>query len=244
GVACHFAGHDVRAEVGQWYRHLSAADLLQVGWRAVVLAGLALIAWFAAHACGWLRPHLEAGIGHWVKRNGANDALQRWCLLLERFAAFAACLGALWVAGHVVGLGPLADTVVGFVLRVLSIVVAARLLTLGCGAASHTVADLGDRHLGHGHLHRYWERVRRLFPFGERCFEAAVYVSAASLCVRELHFIAAVADVGPKLVRCIGIFFVTRVLIELLQVLLCEALGQYREEDNGDQKGRTLLPLL
>ena len=86
--------------------------------------------------------------------------------------------------------------------------------------------------------------MRRLFPFGERCFEAAVYVTAASMGVRELHFIAAVADFGPKVVQCIGIFFTTRVLIELLQVLLCEAFGQNREEENADQKGRTLVPLL
>jgi hypothetical protein len=39
-----------------------------------------------------------------------------------------------------------------------------------------------DRHLGNSQYRRYWERVTRLFPFGERCFEAAVYVSAASLC--------------------------------------------------------------
>jgi small-conductance mechanosensitive channel len=244
GVACHFAGHDVRLAVEHWLHQLTAADLLYFGWRAAALAGLGLTAWFAVRACCWLRPHLEAGIGHWVKRNGANDALQRWCLLLERFAAVALCLGALWVAGHVVGLGGLADTVVGFVLRVISIMAVARLLTLACGAASHTLADLGDRHLGHSHLHRYWERVRRLFPFGERCFEAAVYVSAASLCVRELHFITVVADFGPRVVQCIGIFFGTRVLIELVQVLLNEAFGVYDTDHPLDSKRRTLVPML
>src|SRR5205807_5626448 len=90
---------------------------------------------------------------------------------------------------------------------------------------------------------RYWERVARLFPFGERCFEAAVYVAAGSLCVRELSFIAVIADFGDSIVQCIGIFFVTRVLIELVTVLLNEAFGTY-DEDRADQKGQTLVPLL
>jgi small conductance mechanosensitive channel len=150
----------------------------------------------------------------------------------------------LGVACQVVGLGELAGPVVGFLLRMLTILVVARLLILSCRVVFQTAASLGDRYLRNGPFQRYWERVTRLFPFGERCFEAAVYVTAASMGVRELHFIAAVADFGPKLVKCIGIFFTTRVLIELLQVLLCEAFGQYRDEERVDQKGRTLVPLL
>ena len=46
-----------------------------------------------------------------------------------------------------------------------------------------------------------------------RCFEAAIYVTAASLCLRELEFIAVVASVGSRIVQCIGIFFGTRVMI-------------------------------
>src|SRR5208337_4343192 len=44
--------------------------------------------------------------------------------------------------------------------------------------------------------------------------------------------------------HCIAIFFVTRLIIELLQVLLCEAFGLYKDEESIDQKGRTLVPLI
>jgi small conductance mechanosensitive channel len=81
-------------------------------------------------------------------------------------------------------------------------------------------------------------------PFGERCFEAAVYITAASMCVRELDFIAFVASYGTAIVKCIGIFFATRVLIELLYVFINEAFGMYHEDRPVDQKGLTLVPLL
>ena len=68
-----------------------------------------------------------------------------------------------------------------FLLRMLTILVVARLLILSCRVLFQSVASLGDRYLRNGPFQRYWERVTRLFPFGERCFEAAVYVTAASM---------------------------------------------------------------
>ena len=46
--------------------------------------------------------------------------------------------------------------------------------------------------------------------------------------VKRLRFIAFVAEYGDKIVECIGIFFVTRVLIELSHVLLFEAFGLHK----------------
>src|SRR5262249_36144777 len=73
----------------------------------------------------------------------------------------------------------------------------------------------------------------------------AVYVLAAWLCARGLGMLGQLPDhYGPKIVECIGIFFATRVLIELVQVLLGEMFGLYADEDSIDQKKRTLAPLL
>ncbi len=63
---------------------------------------------------------------------------------------------------------------------------------------------------------------------------------ASSCC----DFSPMVNDLGPRTVKCIGIFFCTRVLTELLQVLLHQAFGLYDEERPIDQKSRTLVPLL
>ena len=76
--------------------------------------------------------------------------------------------------------------VAALLVRILTIVTLARLLTLSCRTISYALASVGDRHLGAGKFRRYWERVTRLLPFGERCFEAAVYIMAAAMCVREI----------------------------------------------------------
>jgi small conductance mechanosensitive channel len=71
-----------------------------------------------------------------------------------------------------------------------------------------------------------------------------VYVEAAALIAEAFRFIRFIAEYGSPIVQCIGIFFVTRVLIELAHVLLYEAFGLYKPASAHNQKGRTLVPLL
>jgi small-conductance mechanosensitive channel len=244
GVAYHFFGRDVRHELDDWYHHLTPEDFFHVG---AVIGGLVLLAIVASGVVRLLRrvlPSLESLALAQLGSPKNEAALRRWFGLFESFSVVAIRLTAIWAAGQLVGLGHWADAAFGFLLRLVSILALARLLTLACRATTHLIAEYGSRHLSKSALQRYWERITRLFPFGARCFDAAVYVSAASLIMREFAFIAVIAAYGPRIVHCIGIFFVTRVIIELLQVLLSEAFGLYKPEHLVDQKGRTLVPLI
>lgn len=243
GITYHWAGGDVRKDLLSWYEQLTAEELFFLGVKAVGLVLLVLAGWVA----GWVvrrgRPILAKQVEHWVGKTEHVKAWRRWMDLLERYLRTAFRLLTLWAAARVVGLAGLA-AVLGFLLRIVTILALARLLTLTFRNASRPLASLGDRYLAKNYLQYYWEPIKRLIPFGVSCLEAAVYITAASLCVAELHFIDMIADFGPKIVTCIGILFGTRVLIELLQVLLNQAFGLYHENRHLDSKGRTLVPLL
>jgi small conductance mechanosensitive channel len=170
--------------------------------------------------------------------------LTAWFSLLGRYIQASIRLLAGLAVVPLIGLGSWASLSLVFVLRIITIVVVARLLTLACRIITRAINDLGDRHVQTPTFSLYWERVKRLFPFAESCFDAAVYVSATAQCVEALHFIQIVVDYGPRVVRCIGILFTTRVGIELLQVLLNQAFGLYDEGREINQKARTLVPLL
>jgi moderate conductance mechanosensitive channel len=245
GIVYHMAGRDLRVDAAVWYADMTVEELLHLGLKLALLAVVLVVTWFVSWVVRHIRPKLEAH-GHTLVGCATNrEHVCNWFQILERYAVAMVRLSGLWVAANVVALGPWADTLIGFVLRVLTIVVAARLLTLACRTVSHKIAELGDRHLRMRRpIHHYWERINRLLPFGVHCFEAAIYIWALSLCVREMHFIGVIADFGPSVVQCIGILFGTRVLIELLQVLLNEAFGMHDPERMLDAKGRTLVPLL
>jgi small conductance mechanosensitive channel len=244
GLVYHGLGRDVRRDLGHWLEERTAEDFLHAGLAVGGLVVLAVASWGVLRLLRRVLPLAEARVDSWVGNDANRATLKHWFVVFESFALAAVRLAVLLAAFHIVGLGHLGDCTVGFVLHVLSILVVARLLTVACRTLSHTLAEHGEKRFKSTTFRRYWERVTRLFPFGERCFEAAVYVSAASLCVRELHFIEFVADFGPLVVQCIGIFFCSRVVIELLHVLLHEAFGVYEQGRPLDQKGRTLVPLI
>jgi small-conductance mechanosensitive channel len=268
GVAYHIAGRDVRTDLGIVAGRLTVEDLVSAGFHLGGVLVLLAVLWLALRWLRRARPHLEKLIcsqfgGLSQNQSGTCDSkvpapivgqapgnpqermeLRRGLGLLEQFTAAGACLLIAWVAGRVLGLGTSCDKFAGLAARLLLILAGIRLLPLAARVLAGIAANLGDRHLGQGRFRRYWDRARRLFPFGQRCFEAAVYVYGAALAVRELGFLAGVADYGPRGVVCIGIFFGCRVAIELSQVLLHEAFGLSDENRPPDPKGQTLLPLL
>ncbi|MBI3407369.1 MAG: mechanosensitive ion channel [Planctomycetes bacterium] len=258
-VIYHIAGRDMRVDVRTWYAQLTAKEILGFG---IILGELVLLALGMVMAFRLVRrgratlethalthlpqptpelPPKPDDHAAFDQKKAHEDTVRRWFFLLERFLLMAVFLTGIWIAGHIVQLQDLVDRTVGFLLRMVAIAMVARLLTLACRTILHALTGLGNRHLAEGKLQRYWEHFTRLIPFTERCFEAAVYITAASMIVRLLDFSAVLAD---RVVLCIGIFFVTRVLIELFTVLLNEAFGMYQEDRPLDQKGQTLVPLL
>jgi small-conductance mechanosensitive channel len=242
-VGYHLAGRHVRHDLRHWYAQLTWQELLAVGVAGGELVLLAAVLWLAIRQMRRVLPAAERRIAVWLG-NHKEESLRRCFLALERYAAIMLGLAAFWCAGKVVGLSHLAGEIDDVVFRILVTLSLAHVLTLSCKTLTRALSAWGERHLAQTRYHRYWEQLTRLFPLGERCFELAVYVSAASLCLQELTFIAVVASYGSRVVVCIGIFFGTRVIIELSQVLLNDAFGMYEEDRAVNQKGETLVPLL
>jgi len=240
-VGYHLAGRHVRHDLRHWYYDLTWTQLSHWGVIALELAGLVAAMWLGVRQVRRRLPGLERKVAVWLG-NRSEESLRRCFVALEFYAVIMIGLVVFWCAGKIVGLSHLAGKVDDIIFHILVILSVAHVLTLSCQTLSRALTAWGERHLAHSKLHRYWERLTRLFPLGERCFELAVYVSAAFLCIHELS--AVVGSYGPRLVLCIGIFFGTRVIIELLQVLLNEAFGMYEENRPLNQKGETLVPLL
>lgn len=252
GVVYHYSGRDIRGELKVVLGLFTANELIRLAFRSAAIIGLLMVSRVGVAIVRKLGPKLEGQLAPWLGRSGSPELLKRWCLLLERYGVALVRIGGLWAATHVVRLGELGDEIIGPVVRLMTIVVLARLSTIGFAALLPVARDVGDQYLAQGRLRRYWERVTHMLTFGQRCFEAAVYVWASAWCLSQVRFLTVllglsqdrIETLGEHVVVCIGILFATRALIELLQVLVNEAFGMYQEEHLIDQKGRTLVPLL
>lgn len=253
GTVYHLAGRDIRSDLQSWYRQLTVEELIRLGLRAGEILALMAAAWFGVRVVRRARLSLELMAKARLGSPGNEQPLSRWFWLLQFYVVAMIRLLALWAICRVAGSGHRVDVAFRVLWHLSTFLALARLLTLSSEVLSGALMKLGDRYLNQAPFEVYWERVKRLFPFGERCFEAAVYVAAASGCLRALYFLETVAGfvwgepiplIGPKIVRCIGVFFLTRVLIELVQVLVAGAFGLYGDDPTDSQKGRTLAPLI
>jgi small conductance mechanosensitive channel len=244
GVVYHLIGRDVRADAAAVLAELTAEELLHIGVRLGGLAFLLVALWATIRWVRRTRTRLARPATVWLRRPADDLDLRRGLVLLEHFVVAGICLTAAWAALRVLGLSGAGDAALGLAAWLTLLLSAVRVLPLAARLLAGPAAELGDQHLGRGALRRYWERVRRLAPFGLRCFEAAVYIYAGSRALRDLGVLPFVAGYGPKLVTCITIFFGCRVAIELSQELLSDAFGLSNDERPADPKGQTLVPLL
>jgi small-conductance mechanosensitive channel len=244
GFAYHSLGRDVRQDLSGWYEKLTAEEIFHLGVTAACVVALMAATWLALRIGRRLIPRCEAQLTRWLGRATTEESMSQFFRLLEGYTAIGVRLFGLWAIAQFLAPGSIAAKGVLFVLTIATILIGARLTTLAFRAGARAIAVAGDRYLGNGGFGRYWDRIARLRPFAERCFEAGVYVLAATWCVEVSSFMPLVYHVGPQVVRCIGIFFCTRVVTELLQVLLNQTFGLYDESRPIDQKSRTLVPLL
>jgi moderate conductance mechanosensitive channel len=244
GVIYHFAGRDARVDFADAYGRLTAEDFVRLG---MILGGVVVVGILAIGAVGVLRrllPILENYAMEWLGHPKNEETLRHWFHLFDAFAIVCVRLGAIVIVLDLLGVGRWATGILRDVLLGIGIVALARLLTVAGRATTHVFVEYGTAQFGPTSYNRYWERIHHLVPLGQRCFETAVYITAAWLFVSVCQIIKGDEDLGPRIVGCIGIFFGSRVVIELLQVLLNEAFGMYKEDNQLDQKGRTLVPLL
>lgn len=136
----------------------------------------------------------------------------------------------------------------GYLLTVLYIylIVAIGLLVVKAVAAIVDSLDaLSKKYSSPDNWLRYYERLSILVPLFRRCLEYVIYVAVASLVVLQLSFIQHFAVVGPRLTQVIGIFFISRVIVEVGNILIDRFQQEQKSLTEKERKQRlTLMPLM
>jgi small conductance mechanosensitive channel len=251
GVLYHRAGHDIREDLVKWRNRFSHEDWTQAGYHLGMVCGVLFAAWVGSRWLRRYRPTLEQRLIDRLGCAGNEELLSRLATLVVRYASFSLAFLALAVIDGIEKPGRDFTRILNLATRLFGILVAAHLLPLTLKSLSPNIASLGTRLFGRTRFHHYWERIARLFPLGESCFQYAVYIQAGYVAVDMLNLFSVFEmfsleprKLAPALVKCLGIFLGTRVLIELVQVLLNQSFGLYSDDRKVNQKARTLVPLL
>jgi moderate conductance mechanosensitive channel len=130
-------------------------------------------------------------------------------------------------------------------LRIYLIIAIGLLIPKALTAIIDSLDALSIRYSSPDNLLRFYDHLRHLIPFLKRCLEFVIYVCVATLVIQQVQLIANIAIFGPRIVKIIGIIFISRVLFEVVYLLVEEVL--FKDQNLTEiqtSRRRTLVPLI
>ena len=97
-------------------------------------------------------------------------------------------------------------------------------MTISLIAASKQQVDVNAVNGNEDRCSQFYDRLRHLIPFLKRCLEFVIYICVATLVIQQIQLIANIAVFGAKIVKIVGIIFISRVLFEVVYLLVEEVL--------------------
>jgi len=236
-------------DLDPWANRLLEYARVQTGEN--LLRGLGLV---AAVALGWLvlriiskrlLDHLEARLSAHPNLQSQKDDIPPFRQRLAGLINVAYFYGLFRVATGRSSLPSTLEWLVDTILYVLLVTSFARAAALLAGLSLEALDKLSATWLAKSPLSAYYAGLRKLRSLARRILEAITYLAAATLIVRQFQTLEAFAPYGPRIIRLLGTFFASRVLVELTRVLLVEAfVGKQEREDETAKHRVTLIYLI
>jgi len=176
----------------------------------------------------------------------ANDeSIDGFFAALKRIASRAAWLLVIAYATVAFGLPAGISNAALILLKIYLIIATGLLCWRGLDAFIASVDALSKKYSSSTNMLRFYDRMRHLVPLFRRSVEYVIYVTVASLVVLQIELIATLAGWGPRLIRIIGVVFLSRVAIELANLVIEETLiTRARLTLDQKQRRQTLVPLI
>ncbi len=132
---------------------------------------------------------------------------------------------------------------VGF--KIYLIISIGLLVVTAADAAIDSLEALNKKYWYRENYLDWYNRLSGLMPLLRRCLEYIIYVWVASLVVLQVNLFSQFASLGSALVQIIGIFFIARMVIEVVNLLLDKNMLPTDETAGGlNQQQQTLMPII
>lgn len=89
----------------------------------------------------------------------------------------------------------------------------------------------------------FYERLRNLIPLLRKTLEYILYAIVATMVLGQLSFSSQLAEYGPGIIQGIGLFFIARMVIEVIKLLLDRVSSIEEEDEEKRQRNATIFPL-
>ncbi|MCS5421797.1 mechanosensitive ion channel family protein [Psychrilyobacter piezotolerans] len=129
------------------------------------------------------------------------------------------------------------------VLKIYLIASGGILLARAATVVVDSLEDLSKRHRYREDYLEWYNRLNSLLPLFRRCLEYIIYVWITSLAMLQISFFSKYVPFGTAAVQIIGIFFITRMVVEILKLFVDKYMMKSENELLNKQR-RTLIPIM
>ena len=176
----------------------------------------------------------------------ANDeSIIHFFQSLKRILNNTLWLFLLIYSSKIISLPSVVSVYLLILLKIYLIISIGRLLVDAGTVVTDSVYGLSRKYWYKDSYKEWYERLSKLLPLFRRCLEYVIYVWAASLAILQLDFISKFASYGPIIIQIIGIFFIGRVVVEIVKLLVDKALVSSDDESSDNlRQQQTLTPII
>jgi len=209
-----------------------------------IILAVSLTAYLAKLFSKWIN-RLETKSKNYEQLKANDKSITHFFQSFKRIIKTALWFFVLVYAVKTVSLPDVIPTYLFILIKIYLIVFIGRLLVDAATVITDSVYGLSRKYWYKDTYKEWYERLNKLLPLFRRCLEYVIYVWAASLAILQLAFVSKYAAYGTTIVQIIGIFFISRVIVEVVKLLVDKVMVSSVEEssDNTQQK-KTLIPII
>lgn len=148
-----------------------------------------------------------------------------------------------YVASLLFGLPPIVGEYLLIALKVYLIISVGLLLVNIMSVIVDTLDGISKKYAESNDQVYFYDRLKHLIPIFRKTLEYIIYAVVATLVLSQLSFISNLADYGPGIIQGIGLFFIARVVIEIISLLLDRISNKEDNTEEVQQRNATIFPL-
>ena len=240
-----YRGNDLFDHGRSLLKHLPAGfwgNATETGLKGVVLI---IVAMTVTRAIQRVLARLKSRALEYKQLRSNDESVARFFARLNQIQYVTIWFGVLFVLTDAIEPTRAISEFVLIALRIYLIISIGLLVVNAVAAIVDSLDGLSRKYASVNHLLDFYKKLRGLIPLLRRCLEYIVYVSVTSLVLLQVDFIARFAEYGPRIIQGIGIFFIARVVIELVNLVIDRALP-IRDEFSDEERQRleTIVPII
>ncbi len=193
---------------------------IQLGLGILEVMGLVLVAWILIARLQKLLTRLKAWEESQEQIKANDESVNKFFGILNHMVRDGIWLLVLAWSSQLLNLPlPLTD-VLFIVLRLYLIIATGRLLVTAVAAIVDSIDALLQKNVQGTNFEEFYSKLQELRSVLTTSVEYIIYVTAATLAMQQVVFVARFAIYGSKIIEIIAIFFLSRVLVEISNVLV------------------------